>query len=199
MKKSSKKGAVTFNPISPIFAIITLIIVTIIIFAIQSGNEAKDKVVSDIEQAITDVEEKVNEATSANATQLTKSIETFVADYEFAKSTTNSHFSNQKVFNILEIKNKDDFGKIEKDTNIDNSESYAINKTTKYPLNLVTVKKVLSAYTKVDFNTNGTTCYWYSPENGIVVVADKEATLQEINSNVIDIEVNNDIFWIKIE
>ena len=151
MKKSSKKGAVTFNPISPIFAIIALIIVTAIFFAIQSGNEAKDKVVSDVEQAITDIEEKVNEATSTNATQLTKSIETFVADYEFAKSTTNSHFSNQKVFNILEIKNKDDFGKIEKDTNIDNSESYAINKTTKYPLNLVTVKKSIICLYKSRF------------------------------------------------
>ena len=152
-------------------------------------------------------------ADNMNANEMTNAIERFTSEYELycqdvASGTldvTNLDSAQGRVYNVTGITTRAEVEKFE--SNGLNGKGVYIN--TNYPANEATMISVIKNYMKTSSSTfepkQSDMAYYYSPEIGMVVVAEEGSTEAEINSiamvEVVTVsltQVTEDIQWINI-
>lgn len=136
-------------------------------------------------------------ADNTNANEMTSAIERFVSEYELyyqdlasGKIDVNNLDSAQgRVYNVIKVSSRDDISNIEigsKDTVSDTG--VLLYRDTKYPANRDTVRKVIENYMKTSSSTfepkQSDMHFWYSPNVGIVVVAQPNENKTNLNNLV---------------
>ena len=171
-------------------------------------------------------------ADTTNANEMTNAIERFTSEYELVKQDIYSNKLDidnldsvqSRIFNIFNIKNGEQIAHLE---NNDGFNGYGVDRDTKYPVNEKTFKDVIVNYIKTSSSTfipkQSDKAFYYSPEIGIVIVADDGSTVEELNKialvdedgvsinnikNIVTLDSNitpladtnpdNDIQWINI-
>lgn len=130
-------------------------------------------------------------ADATNATEMTNAIERFVSEYQMArqdifsgkfKEGSDADSAQGRVFSAVGISTKNDIKALEKDQYT--TSVLALSRETKYPLNEKTVKKVLMNYMKTSYVVfapkQSDMSFYYSPELGIVIVAETGSTKSEL-------------------
>ena len=139
-------------------------------------------------------------ADNTNANEMTNAIERFASEYELyvqdigsgALDPNNLDSAQGRVYNITKATTRADITAIEKSQNTDitsPSIGIAIYRDTKYPANEETVKILLENYMKTSSSTfepkQSDMHYWYSPDCGVVVVAEPEKTDIELDKYIV--------------
>lgn len=131
---------------------------------------------------------------NTNADEMTNAIERFTSEYELycqdisskKVDINNLDSSNGRVFNVTEIINRENISAIESQQGYLNKK---LDKDTKYPDNIYTVKSVIENYVKTSSSTfepkQSNMCYFYSPDCGIVVVSDENSDVSTLNSLIL--------------
>jgi len=129
-------------------------------------------------------------ADNSNATAMTNAIEQFTSEFELVKQDIASGVLDEndldavqgRIFNIFEITMRSQVTHIE---NEDGINGYGVNINTKYPVNEKTFKSVITHYLKTASDTfipkQSDKAFYYSPEIGIVIVAEDGSTTDELN------------------
>jgi len=129
-------------------------------------------------------------ADNSNATAMTSAIEQFTSEFELVKQDIASGTLDEtdldsvqgRIFNIFEITMRSQVTHIE---NEDGINGYGVNINTKYPVNEKTFKSVITHYLKTTSDTfipkQSDKAFYYSPEIGIVIVAEDGSTTDELN------------------
>ena len=139
-------------------------------------------------------------ADQTNANEMTNAIERFTSEYELycqdiankkiADSTTEFDSAQGRVHNVISAKTRAEIEAIEiaQDATVDENR-ILIYRDTKYPANVITVRKIVKNYMKTSSSTfepkQSDMHFWYSPECGVVVVAKPESTKAELNNLVV--------------
>ena len=129
-------------------------------------------------------------ADNSNATAMTNAIEQFTSEFELVKQDIASGTLDEtdldsvqgRIFNIFEITMRSQVVHLE---NEDGINGYGVNINTKYPVNEKTFKSVITHYLKTTSDTfipkQSDKAFYYSPEIGIVIVAEDGSTTDELN------------------
>ena len=140
-------------------------------------------------------------ADQTNANEMTNAIERFTSEYELycqdiasgAIKDANSDgrpddmdSAQGRVFNVTGAVSRSDITSLEGNVGLAGKQ---INRDTKYPTNLGTLEAIVENYTKTSsatFEPKQSDCsYWYNPDCGLVVVAETDATVAELNVMVV--------------
>ncbi len=125
-----------------------------------------------------------------NANEMTNAIERFASEYEIVRQDLYSGLitgldnldgAQGRVYYVTKVTSTTDIENLEKDETADpNTTGRAIYRDTKYPVNAETTKAIVEAYTKTSSSTfvpkQSDKHYYYSPDCGLVIVADKNVT-----------------------
>lgn len=129
-------------------------------------------------------------ADNSNATAMTNAIEQFTSEFELVKQDIASGTLDEtdldsvqgRIFNIFGITMRSQVIHLE---NEDGINGYGVNINTKYPVNEKTFKSVITHYLKTTSDTfipkQSDKAFYYSPEIGIVIVAEDGSTTDELN------------------
>ena len=129
-------------------------------------------------------------ADDSNAKAMTNAIEQFTSEFELVKQDIASGALDEtdldsvqgRIFNIFEINERRQIVHLEND---DGYNGYGVNINTKYPVNEKTFKSVITHYLKTTSDTfipkQSDMAFYYSPEIGIVIVAEDGSTTDELN------------------
>ena len=136
-------------------------------------------------------------ADSTNANEMTNSMERFASEYELycqdiasgiIKDGQSGDFdaAQGRVFNVTGATSRADIETLEVAQDaVVADDQIAIYRDTKYPANAKTARLVVENYTKTSSSTfepkQSDMNYWYSPDCGIVVFAEPEATVEQLN------------------
>ena len=136
-------------------------------------------------------------ADATNANEMTNAIERFTSEYELycqdiasgALDLDNLDSAQGRVYNVTKVSDRAGIESLEKDSTADETTTgRAIYRDTKYPVNAETIKAIVENYTKTSSSTfdpkQSDKHFWYSPDCGIVVVDDKNATSSDLMKNV---------------
>ena len=137
-------------------------------------------------------------ADKTNANEMTNAIERFTSEYELycqdiASGVIKDADSNGvpddmdsaqgRVFNVTGAVTRGDITDIESATGLGNKQ---INRDTKYPTNMDTLKAIVENYTKTSsatFEPKQSDCsFWYNPDCGVVVVAETDSDYDALNA-----------------
>lgn len=136
-------------------------------------------------------------ADTTNANEMTNAIERFVSEYTvYCEDISADKINTEKldsvqarVYSITRIEDTKDIANIEMDGEEEMDGQVALCRDTKYPLNAYTAKQVICTYIKTSSATfepkQSNKHYWYSPDCGIVVVAEKDANIENLNKMVV--------------
>ena len=138
-------------------------------------------------------------ADKTNSNEMTNAIERFASEYELycqdiASGTldpNNLDSAQGRVKNVVGVTTRAGIEGIEKPQSATavGTTGIAIYRDTKYPVNAETMKKVVENYTKTSSSTfepkQSDMHYWYSPDCGVVVVAEPTKTAAELDKYVI--------------
>ena len=137
-------------------------------------------------------------ADKTNANEMTNAIERFTSEYELycqdiasgALDEDNLDSAQGRVKNVIGVTTRSGIEGIEfaqSATVADNV--VAIYRDTKYPMNAYTMQKIVENYTKTSSSTfepkQSDMHFWYSPDCGVVVVAEPNKTAAELDGHVI--------------
>lgn len=124
-----------------------------------------------------------------NANEMTNALERFASEYElycqdiasgFNPTTDDKDAAQGRVYNVTEIDERSDITTIE---------GTKLDKSTKYALDVDTMKDIVENYTKTSsatFDPKQSDCsFFYSPACGVVVVAETDAIVADLNDLVI--------------
>ena len=129
-------------------------------------------------------------ADSNNAKAMTNAIEQFTSEFELVKQDIASGVLDEndldtvqgRIFNIFGITEKRQISNIESK---DGYKGFGLNINTKYPVNEKTFKSVITRYLKTTSDTfipkQSDKAFYYSPEIGVVIVAEDGSTTDELN------------------
>ena len=140
-------------------------------------------------------------ADNTNANEYTNAIERFASEYELycqdiasgvikdengdGKPDGDLDSAQGRVYNVTGAVSRADITALES-AGLDTKQ---INRDTKYPLNITTLKAIIENYTKTSsatFEPKQSDCsYFYSPACGVVVVAKTNSTVEKLNDLVI--------------
>ena len=137
-------------------------------------------------------------ADKTNSNEMTNAIERFASEYELycqdiasgALDTYNLDSAQGRVYNVTKATTRGDIETLEvaQDALI-TDDMIAIYRDTKYPVNAKTMQLVVQNYTKTSSSTfepkQSDMHYWYSPDCGVVVVAEPNKTAAELDGYVI--------------
>ena len=148
--------------------------------------------------------DRANQSSDAtNSNEMTNAIERFASEYELycqdiasgaIKSGQTSGFDSAqgRVYNVTKVTDRSGIERIEKpqSTKFENTGTeIAIYRDTKYPVNAATAHAIIKNYTKTSSSTfepkQSDMHYWYSPDCGVVVVAEPNKTAAELDKYVI--------------
>ena len=140
-------------------------------------------------------------ADQTNANEMTNAIERFTSEYELycqdiasgaIKDADDNGVPDDmdgaqgRVFNVTGAVSRSDITALEGNTGHDGKQ---INRDTKYPTNMDTLKAVVENYTKTSsatFAPKQSDCsFFYNSDCGLVVVAETDATMDELNAMVL--------------
>ena len=137
-------------------------------------------------------------ADNTNANEMTNALERFASEYELyvqdiGSGTLNSNdldSAQGRVKNVIGVTTRSGIEGIEFAQNATVADDVvAIYRDTKYPMNAYTMQKVVENYTKTSSSTfepkQSDMHYWYSPDCGVVVVAEPTKTAAELDKYVI--------------
>ena len=156
-----------------------------------------------------------------NANEMTNAIERFASEYELylqdiasgaitAGQQSGFDAAQGRVYNVTKATTRTDIENIEKpDTaKTEDTKGIAIYRDTKYPVNAETTKAIIENYTKTSISTfepkQSDMNYWYSPDCGIVVYAEPNASKDALNGTVVSgmdakgNPLNEDTQWINL-
>ena len=137
---------------------------------------------------------------NTNANEMTNAIERFASEYELYVQDIGSGVLNPndldstqgRVYNVTGATTRGDITAIEKAQSVkvaDVGDEIAIYRDTKYPINNATLQKVVENYMKTSSSTfepkQSDMHYWYSPDCGVVVVAEPEKTDIELDKYIV--------------
>ena len=144
-------------------------------------------------------------ADKTNSNEMTNAVERFASEYELycqdiasgaIKDTDNDGTPDNmdsaqgRVYNVTGAVTRADIEELEltqNETAGDND--VAIYRDTKYPVNAYTIQKVVENYTKTSSSTfepkQSDMHYWYSPDCGVVVVAEPETEAKDLDKLVV--------------
>ena len=133
-------------------------------------------------------------ADSTNANEMTNSMERFTSEYELycqdiASGTVNigdMDAAQGRVYNVIGVTDRAGITALEVAPDaVVEEDQIAIYRDTKYPANAKTARLVVENYTKTSSSTfepkQSDMNYWYSPDCGVVVFAEPEATVEQLN------------------
>jgi len=139
-------------------------------------------------------------ADNTNANEYTNAIERFTSEYELYCQDVasgkikdadndgkpdNMDAAQGRVFNVTKVVTRADITALES-TGLGDA---MISRDTKYPLNGITLKSIIENYTKTSSVTfepkQSDKVYWYSPDCGLVVVANPNSSKDALNNLVI--------------
>ena len=140
-------------------------------------------------------------ADNTNANEYTNAIERFASEYELycqdiasgiikdengdGKPDGDLDSAQGRVFNVTGVVSREDITNLESNGHLNSK----ISRDTKYPLNTYTLEAIIQNYTKTSsatFEPKQSDCsYWYNPDCGIVVVADTNASIAQLNDLVV--------------
>ena len=135
-----------------------------------------------------------------NANEMTNAVERFASEYELYVQDIGSGALNPndldsaqgRVYNVTGATTRGDITAIEKAQSVkvaDVGDEVAIYRDTKYPVNNATLQKVVENYMKTSSSTfepkQSDMHYWYSPDCGVVVVAEPEKTDIELDKYIV--------------
>ena len=137
-------------------------------------------------------------ADKTNSNEMTNAIERFASEYELycqdiasgTLNTSNLDSAQGRVYNVTKATTRGDIETLEvaQDAPI-TDDMIAIYRDTKYPVNAKTMQLVVQNYTKTSSSTfepkQSDMHYWYSPDCGVVVVAEPTKTAAELDKYVI--------------
>lgn len=137
-------------------------------------------------------------ADKTNSNEMTNAMERFASEYElFCQDIASGTFDKNnmdsaqgRVYNVLGIENRAgiELVEINADEPVDDDD-IAIFRDTKYPANAKTAQLIVQNYTKTSSSTfepkQSDMHYWYSPDCGVVVVAEPTKTAAELDKYVI--------------
>ena len=137
-------------------------------------------------------------ADKTNANEMTNAIERFTSEYELycqdiasgALTPDNLDSAQGRVKNVIGVTTRSGIEGIEFAQNATVADDIiAIYRDTKYPMNAYTMQKVVENYTKTSSSTfepkQSDMHFWYSPDCGVVVVAEPTKTAAELDKYVI--------------
>ena len=138
-------------------------------------------------------------ADQTNANEMTNAIERFASEYELycqdiasgAVQAGNLDSAQGRVYNVLGgATTRAEITALEKPATAGpDTTGRAIYRDTKYPVNAETMQAVVENYTKTSSSTfepkQSDMHYWYSPDCGVVVVAEPDKTAAELDGYVI--------------
>ena len=152
-------------------------------------------------------------ADATNANEMTNAVERFVSEYELycqdlasnQVKLDNLDAAQGRVFNVTGADDRADIELLES-TGLDGKQ---INIDTKYPTNTATMQAVVENYMKTSSATftpkQSDQHFWYSPDCGLVVVAEPDASANDLDQLVVsgkdakgnDIsDVDRDAIWL---
>ena len=133
-------------------------------------------------------------ADDTNANEMTNAIERFTSEYElYCQDIASGKFdrndmdaAQSRVYNVTFAISREDISKLESEEGFGNRK---IDRDTKYPENPETLKMVIENYTKTSSTTfepkQSDMHFWYSPDCGVVVYAEPEASKTVLNGKII--------------
>ena len=138
-------------------------------------------------------------ADKTNSNEMTNAIERFASEYELycqdiasgALDPNNLDSAQGRVKNVIGVTTRAGIEGIEKpqSAKADATTGVAIYRDTKYPVNAETMKKVVENYTKTSSSTfepkQSDMHYWYSPDCGVVVVAEPETEAKDLDKLIV--------------
>ena len=138
-------------------------------------------------------------ADKTNTNEYTNAIERFTSEYELycqdiASGTLvegNLDSAQGRVYNVLDgATTREEITEIEKPATAGpETEGRALYRDTKYPVNAETLQAIVENYTKTSSATfepkQSDMAYWYSPACGVVVVAEPDASVEDLNAQVL--------------
>jgi len=157
-------------------------------------------------------------ADKTNANEMTNAIERFTSEYELycqdiasGWNGTNPDSAQGRVKNVIGATTRDQITTLEiaQGTDIDASK-LQLYRDTKYPTNEKTLVELVKNYTKTSsatFQPKQSDChFFYSPKCGLVVVAEADSTIAQLNDLVISgmdakgnaLDDNDKKLWIDI-
>ena len=138
-------------------------------------------------------------ADKTNSNEMTNAIERFASEYELycqdiasgALDPDNLDSAQGRVKNVIGVTTRSGIEGIEKpqSAKANATTGVAIYRDTKYPVNAETMKKVVENYTKTSSSTfepkQSDMHYWYSPDCGVVVVAEPETEAKDLDKLIV--------------
>jgi len=154
-------------------------------------------------------------ADKTNANEYTNAVERFASEYELycqdiasgILDVNNLDSAQGRIYNVTKAITRENITALESDTGYN---GIKINRDTKYPENAKTMQKIVENYTKTSSSTFETKQsdmhYWYSPDCGVVVVAEPDKTVAELDKYILsgtdakgnDISGDYDARWIDL-
>ena len=133
-------------------------------------------------------------ADKTNSNEMTNAMERFASEYElFCQDIASGTFDKDnmdaaqgRVYNVLGIEDRAgiELVEIDADEPVDD-DAIAIYRDTKYPANAKTAQLIVQNYTKTSSSTfepkQSDMHYWYSPDCGVIVYAEPDASLTPEN------------------
>ena len=132
-------------------------------------------------------------ADATNANEMTNAVERFVSEYELycqdlasnQVKLDNLDAAQGRVYNVTGVDDRADIEALE-GTGLDGKQ---INIDTKYPENIATLQAVVENYMKTSSSTfepkQSDMHYWYSPDCGVVVVAEPETEAKDLDKLIV--------------
>ena len=135
-------------------------------------------------------------ADKTNANEMTNAIERFTSESELycqdiasGWDGTDKDSAQGRVFNVTGALTRAQIGVLESSGGTDATIVSRIHRDTKYPVDKATLMKVVQNYTKTSsstFEPKQSDChFFYSPECGLVVCAEADSIVSELNDLVI--------------
>ena len=133
-------------------------------------------------------------ADATNANEMTNAVERFASEYELYRQDLASGTLNLSnldsvqglVLNVIKASTRGQIDQLESESGFSGRK---IDRDTKYPLNPETMKAVVENYTKTSSSTfepkQSDKHFWYSPDCGIVVVADPNSSVAQRNELIV--------------
>lgn len=130
-------------------------------------------------------------ADKTNANEMTNAVERFTSEYElYCQDIASKEVklgdldgAQGRVYNVTGISDRNGITKFESESGF---KGKGINRDTKYPVNEETLKAIVENYTKTasaTFEPKQSDCeFYYSPEVGVVIVGERGATIDSLNS-----------------
>ena len=138
-------------------------------------------------------------ADKTNANEMTNAVERFTSEYELycqdiasgviKADTTDFDSAQGRVYNVTKVKTRAGVETLEVAQDaVVADDQIAIYRDTKYPANAKTMQAVVENYTKTSSSTfepkQSDMHYWYSPDCGVVVYAEPNASVEELNIQI---------------